>query len=156
MESDIDNSKASGILNDLHANDRCVGVLTKPDRLSNGERGDIWKKVLQGHAFVKGHGYYVVRQPSQAEITRGMSHAEARIQEQDYFESESWNNRFFGFEERLGTRRLQVALADKLAALILGRFVELTPYSDYLTNNFLACPVSPRKSKLLSMQSKRT
>jgi hypothetical protein len=25
MESDIDNSKASGILNDLEANDRCIG-----------------------------------------------------------------------------------------------------------------------------------
>jgi hypothetical protein len=139
MESDIDNSKASAILNDLHANDRCVGVLTKPDRLSKGERGDVWTKVLQGRAFVKGHGYFVVKQPSQAEITRGMTHAQARIQEQDYFASECWIERFPGFEERLGTRKLQAALADKLAALILSRFVDFTPCSIFSLMKF---PVS--------------
>jgi hypothetical protein len=96
-------------------------VLTKPDRLSNGERGHVWTKVLEGHSFVKGHGYFVVKQPNQAELNNGMTHAEARIHEHDYFESIHWTRRFPAFSDRLGTRKLQAALADKLAALILRR-----------------------------------
>jgi hypothetical protein len=98
-----------------------VGVLTKPDRLSSGERGLVWKKVLSGRAFVKGHGYFVVKQPDQAELDNGTTHAQARKQEQDYFKSIEWTGRFPGFEDRLGTRKLQAALANKLHALILRR-----------------------------------
>jgi hypothetical protein len=98
-----------------------AGVLTKPDRLSSGERGHVWKKVLEGRAFVKGHGYFVVKQPDQAELDSGVSHAQARVQEQEYFDSLNWTTRFPGFVDRLGTRKLQSALADKLAALILHR-----------------------------------
>jgi hypothetical protein len=98
-----------------------TGVLTKPDRLSSGEHAEVWKRVLEGKEFCKGHGYFVVKQPSQAELYNGMTHAEARAHEQEYFESDHWIKRFPGFEDRLGTRKLQEALADKLAALILSR-----------------------------------
>lgn len=122
MESDINNSKASGILNDTHANDRCVGVLTKPDRLPSDEPGAIWNKVLAGQAFQKGHGYFVVKQPIQRDLDRGITHEQARLAEDQFFQSNpDWTRRFRNFEDRLGTRKLQVALSQKLATLIVDR-----------------------------------
>jgi hypothetical protein len=77
--------------------------------------------VLEGTAFKKGHGYYVVKQPSKLDLDRGISHTEARVSEEQFFASNSWTARFPGFEDQLGTRKLQLALASKLAALIINR-----------------------------------
>lgn len=119
FESDIDNSKASGLLSEENANDRTIGVLTKPDRLQSDDRVDGWLEVLRGEAFAKGHGYFVVKQPSQQDLKSGVTHTEARAQEAEFFKSEGWTSRFAGFEERLGTERLQEVLSEKLASLIL-------------------------------------
>lgn len=119
FESDIDNSKASGLLNELNANNRTIGVLTKPDRLQSDDRVEGWLEVLRGEAFAKGHGYYVVKQPSQQDLNSGITHAEARQKESEFFESEGWKNRFAGFQDRLGTGRLRDVLSGKLAALSL-------------------------------------
>jgi hypothetical protein len=119
FESDIDNSKASAILSEENANDRTIGVLTKPDRLQSDDRVDNWIEVLRGEAFAKGHGYFVVKQPSQQDLKKGMSHADARTQEEAFFQSEFWTSRFQGFKDRLGTSNLQQVLSQKLAFLIL-------------------------------------
>jgi hypothetical protein len=119
FENDIDNSKASAILTEEMANDRTIGVLTKPDRLQNDDHVNNWLEVLRGKTFSKGHGYYVVKQPSQQDLSKGISHAEARAQEDAFFKSEFWTNRFHGFEDRLGTSRLQQVLSNELAKLIL-------------------------------------
>ncbi|KAE9990102.1 hypothetical protein EG327_001875 [Venturia inaequalis] len=119
FESDIDNSKASGLLSEENANDRTIGVLTKPDRLQSDDRVEVWLEVLRGEAFAKGHGYFVVKQPSQQELKKGITHAEAREQEALFFNSEVWTSRFAGFEDRLGTSKLQEVLSEKLASLIL-------------------------------------
>lgn len=83
MESDIDNSMASALVDDAGANDRTIGVLTKPDRLQSNDRVDIWKSVLQGQKFRKGHGYFVVKQPSQGELESGITHEKARMVEEE-------------------------------------------------------------------------
>ncbi|TID20701.1 dynamin family protein [Venturia nashicola] len=119
FESDIDNSKASGLLSEENANDRTIGVLTKPDRFQSDDRVEGWLEVLRGEAFAKGHGYFVVKQPSQQELKKGVTHTEARAQEADFFASEVWTSRFSGFEDRLGTSKLQEVLSEKLASLIL-------------------------------------
>jgi hypothetical protein len=119
FESDIDNSKASAILSEENANNRTIGVLTKPDRLQSDDRVDNWVEVLRGEAFAKGHGYYVVKQPSQNDLKKGMAHAEARAQEEAFFASEFWTSRFEGFEALQGTSKLQKVLSQKLASLIL-------------------------------------
>lgn len=119
FESDIDNSKASGLLSEEYANDRTIGVLTKPDRLQNDDRVEGWIEVLRGEAFVKGHGYYVVKQPSQQDLKSGITHAQARTQETLFFASEGWTSRFSGFEDRLGTAKLQEVLSEKLESLII-------------------------------------
>ncbi|KIW04352.1 hypothetical protein, variant 1 [Verruconis gallopava] len=121
MEIDIDNSMASALVDKVGANHRTIGVLTKPDRLQSDDRVDVWKSVLQGQNFRKGHGYFVVKQPSQADLNDGISHGEARVSEQNFFNSVFWTARFgdIDVKDRLGTRNLQRNLSDKLAHLIL-------------------------------------
>ena len=121
MESDIDNSKTSALINDIPgATDRTIGVLTKPDRLQSDDRIDAWTSVLHGRNFCMGHGYFVVKQPSQADLNKGVNHLQARELEDKFFKSQSWLGRFRDVDiGRLGTRNLQRNLSNKLAHLIL-------------------------------------
>jgi hypothetical protein len=57
MESDVMNSAASGLVNEVGVNDRCVGVLTKPDRRDDSVAQ--WREVLSGQKL----GYFVTRSP---------------------------------------------------------------------------------------------
>jgi hypothetical protein len=95
-----------------------VGVLTKPDRLPPGSRDDKLRAVLDGNRFPLGHGYYVVKNPGQDVIDRGLTHQEARVQERQYFEwSEPWNTTFRmpEYQGRFGTEKLQSSLSVTLA-----------------------------------------
>ena len=135
MESDIDNSKASALVNECGATDRTIGVLTKPDRLQSDDRVDAWTSVLDGKEFCMGHGYFVVKQPSQTEINQGITNAQARNLEEEFFKSPRWSRRFGDVDvERLGTRNLQRNLSDKLAHLIL----EVMPHLEMQVTRKLA------------------
>jgi hypothetical protein len=125
MDSEIENATASVIVNKAGAWARCIGVLTKPDRLHDNDRIGHWNKVLRGDTFELGHGYFVTRQPSQTELQEGITHAEAREIERQFFESPLWTSRFPGFEERLGTLKLQQFLSDLLAQLIVKSLPEI-------------------------------
>ncbi|KAF2434192.1 hypothetical protein EJ08DRAFT_582410 [Tothia fuscella] len=136
MESDAENSKASGLLNEIEgANARCIGVLTKPDCLQSADNGDAWRRVLEGVDFPQGHGYFAVKQPDRAALIGGITHDQARILEEQFFASASWTNRFPGFQDRLGTRNLQQALATKLAALIIGCLPRIIQQVQVAVNN---------------------
>lgn len=119
MDTEIENATAASIVSKAGAVNRCVGVLTKPDRLPGNDRLAHWNGVLRGDVFRLGHGYFVTRQPSQAELEAGVTHAQARELEQKFFESPLWTSQFHGFEERLGTRKLQQFLSNLLARLIV-------------------------------------
>ncbi|OJD36578.1 dynamin family protein [Diplodia corticola] len=120
MENDIQNSSSAGLLRKYGAIDRCLGILTKPDRLPRGDPVDRWEGILQGNAFQLGHGYHVVRNPSQAELDRGIDHAAARNQETEWFSKmKPWCDRFMPFNDRFGTERLQDKLSQMLAIQIL-------------------------------------
>ncbi len=118
MDSEIQNSTASGIVTKEGVMDRCIGVITKPDCLTDGP-GPDWNRVLRGDTFQLGHGYFVTRQPSQTELKAGVTHAQARELEQQFFESHSWTSKFRGFEDRQGTLKLQQYLSNQLAQLIV-------------------------------------
>lgn len=94
--------------------------------MQSDDRVEGWLEVLRGEAFAKGHGYFVVKQPSQQELKKGVTHAEAREQEALFFESEVWTSRFSGFEDRLGTSKLQIVLSEKLASLNLESLPKIT------------------------------
>ena len=119
MDAEIENLTASSILKKSGAVDRCIGVITKPDRLPGNDRVPHWNKVLRGDIFKQGHGYFVTKQPSQVELDAGITHADARDAEKAFFASSDWVQKFSGFDDRLGTEKLQHFLSDLLAKLIL-------------------------------------
>lgn len=124
LEGDVANSSAARLVRKFRAVNRCVGVLTKPDRFPKGDDVNMIAQMLQGKKYQLGHGYFVTKQPGQAEMV-SISHADARIQERDFFARESpWNDELFNFcQDRFGTGCLQSSLSQKLAAMIVGRYV---------------------------------
>ncbi|CAN9098449.1 unnamed protein product [Alternaria alternata] len=119
LENDIANSTAGGIARKLNATDRCIGVLTKPDRLPAGSRYEKLKAVFDQQRFALGHGYFVVKNLDQDEIHQGLTHQQARIREQEFFaEGEPWATDFVDYGHRFGTLNLQRFLSGKLAEQI--------------------------------------
>ncbi len=106
------------------------GVLTKPDRLPPGSSIKECRRILRGEIFHLGHGYFVTKQPSQLLLDRGITHAEARMDESRFFETtEPWKSEFAEFKDRFGTSRLQTALSHKLTAQILSRYIHMRRWS---------------------------
>ncbi|CAN9127666.1 unnamed protein product [Alternaria alternata] len=119
LENDIANSTAGGIARKLNATDRCIGVLTKPDRLPAGSRYEKLKAVFDQKRFALGHGYFVVKNLDQDEINQDLTHQQARIREQEFFaEGEPWATDFVDYGRRFGTLNLQRFLSGKLAEQI--------------------------------------
>ncbi|KAL1801201.1 hypothetical protein ACET3X_001543 [Alternaria dauci] len=119
LENDIANSTAGGIARKLNATDRCIGVLTKPDRLPPGSRYEKLKAVFDQQRFALGHGYFVVKNLGQDEIDQGLTHQQARILEQNFFsQGEPWATEFVNYGHRFGTLNLQRFLSGKLAEQI--------------------------------------
>lgn len=118
-------SKTGGVINKLRANDRCVGVLTKPDTLSDRRSGHgDFEKVLQGEAHQLGHGYFVTKQPGpDSQLAAGPDyHRLAREEEQDFFDGdELWSGSWSEFRSRCGTTRIQEYLSQQLAVQISER-----------------------------------
>ncbi|KAF2679716.1 interferon-induced GTP-binding protein Mx [Lentithecium fluviatile CBS 122367] len=115
LENDIANSTAGGFARELKATDRCIGVLTKPDRLPPGSREDRLQAVLDGKSFRLGHGYYVVKNPGQDDIDLGLSHSAARLCEQEFFTTNTpWATTLRNYHVKFGTLNLQSFLSEKL------------------------------------------
>ncbi|EUC29865.1 hypothetical protein COCCADRAFT_29151 [Bipolaris zeicola 26-R-13] len=122
LETDIANSSAGGIARDLKAVDRCIGVLTKPDRLPAGSRHDKLKEVFDQKRFALGYGYFAVKNPGQDEINQGISHGEARTREEHFFrEDTTWSSTFKAYTNSFGTTNLQAFLSKTLAEQMLKR-----------------------------------
>ncbi|KAI9696494.1 MAG: hypothetical protein M1820_008122 [Bogoriella megaspora] len=126
MESDIMTSTAARIVREEEAMNRCIGILTKPDRLQAGDSITVWRDILNGSTFALEHGYFVTKQPTPAELAGGISHATAREKEETFFKSKDpWKNELQMFKNRFGTKNLQSALAQKLARLITDSLPEI-------------------------------
>ncbi|USP79604.1 hypothetical protein yc1106_06878 [Curvularia clavata] len=120
LETDIANSTAGGIARKLKATDRCIGVLTKPDRLPPGSRHDKLMEVFEQKRFALGHGYFVVKNLGQDEINQGLTHQEARAREREFFDKDQiWSTTFKIYAHRFGTVNLQRFLSQKLAEHIM-------------------------------------
>lgn len=80
----------------------------------------LWRDVLNDAKFAVKHRYFVTKQPDQDMLDRGITHAEARALEQEFFATqEPWATEFACFRDRFGTRNLVETLAKKLADLYL-------------------------------------
>ncbi|EAT79567.2 hypothetical protein SNOG_13240 [Parastagonospora nodorum SN15] len=118
MENDIANSTAGGIARALKATDRCVGVLTKPDRLLETACHEILHNVYEKKHLPLGHGYFVVRNLGQEQLDRHLTHEAARAQEKQFFDTAKPFAAFRQHDSRFGTWNLQSFLSDKLAEQI--------------------------------------
>ncbi|KAG6819432.1 hypothetical protein H0H93_011920 [Arthromyces matolae] len=74
--------------------ERTIGVLTKPDSVSDGATGQLqsWKDVLEGRSFRLEHGYYCVRLPTDAERARKTSRSDFQKSAARFFQTTyPWN-----------------------------------------------------------------
>lgn len=118
MSTDPQNSAAVRYVKEHNATDRCIGVLTKPDKLNDGDIRDVWEPLLSGKkdGFQMAHGYYVAKQPSH---DQEISHAQARIGEEAFFDTQApWTTDLREFRDKCGTKNLRDVLAKLLASLI--------------------------------------
>ncbi|KAI9794608.1 MAG: hypothetical protein M1816_004495 [Peltula sp. TS41687] len=128
MNNDPNVSSAAQLVEEMgeDTKKRCIGVLTKPDLIGHKKTFPLWKKVLDNSTFSLGHKYFVTKQPDQDSLEDNITHADAREQEKDFFETkEPWATEFAEFSERFGTERLQTALSEKLTFQILNSLDEI-------------------------------
>lgn len=118
--TDIDTSTAYKFVYQSKATGRATGILTKPDLLIAQSPRNVFK-ILNGSIFQLKDGWFVTRQLSQQELDDGnVSHAEARLMEQQFFETKQpWCTALADFKHRFGVRNLQEALSHKLMEHIL-------------------------------------
>jgi hypothetical protein len=80
------------------------------------------RDILEGKVFPLNHGYFVVKNPAQDAIEKGLTHSAARNDEDMFFASnEPWSKMLKDHQGRFGTKNLQAHLSVKLTAKILDR-----------------------------------
>ncbi|KAJ5899513.1 hypothetical protein N7495_004257 [Penicillium taxi] len=115
MTDDATNSSAARIIRSIKAaKDRTLGVLTKPDRLPLDLDHTQWVEMLNGSKFQLGHGYFVVKNNPDTNV----DHAEARKDEETFFDSPFWSQELGEFQDRFGVQNLQSALSSILLTQI--------------------------------------
>ncbi|KAL2069544.1 hypothetical protein VTL71DRAFT_14223 [Oculimacula yallundae] len=125
MQNDPGISKTKGFVGNLKANNRCIGVLTMPDRIQNETVAhQDYTKILENTAFVlQPHGYFVTKQPGPNSRAEGSKYHEiARQEEKEFFETSSlWGpgGEWHKFNHRCGTATIQEYLSKVFARQIL-------------------------------------
>ena len=118
MTDDPANSTASKLVQDLKAQARTIGVLTKPDRVQSGESLAQWIDILNGKKFRLGYGYYVIKNNPDPAV----SHTVARHEEGEFFsQTEPWSTSLSAHSDRFGTINLQSILSKRLTQQIQTR-----------------------------------
>ncbi|KAL8781027.1 MAG: hypothetical protein Q9213_006204 [Squamulea squamosa] len=122
MTDDAANSTASTLVQELNAQHRTLGVLTKPDRVQSGESMAQWIDILDGKKFKLGHGYYVVKNNPNPEV----SNAIARQEEDEFFDQEPWVRTLGLHRDRFGTLKLSTKLSKLLNSQIKTSLPKIT------------------------------
>lgn len=99
-----------------------TAVLTKPDYISKGAYAS-WLRLLGNEEERFKHGWYCVKQANQQQLNDGISWADARHNEVEFFKNTSpWNTLNAAMISRLGTQSLVDALGNILLGLIRSAF----------------------------------
>jgi hypothetical protein len=118
-------SKTGAVIRELKANHRCMGVLTKPDTLSDRRGGHVdFEKVLRCEEHRVGHGYFVTKQPGpKSDLVHGPDYHHLASQEEvDFFKNDPlWAGAWERFRHRCGTECIQRYLSQQLAVYIASR-----------------------------------
>lgn len=126
MQNDPGLSRTKAIIGQNKAEDRCIGVLTMPDRLQQSDSAHRdYDNILKKRAFCLPLGYFVTKQPGANEkLDPTNYHAEARQKEEAFFgtdplwrEGGVWGN----FRSQFGTAAIQKYLSKQFASLIWNR-----------------------------------
>ncbi|KAH0828920.1 P-loop containing nucleoside triphosphate hydrolase protein [Lanmaoa asiatica] len=100
---------------------RTVGVLTKPDRIPPGDE-PAWLRILRNETEPLVNNWYCVKQPSSQDVSRGITWAEARRQENEWFSSKQpWCSLDAPYQKFLRTSYLTERLSLILSELIAKR-----------------------------------
>ena len=103
-----------------------AGVLTKPDLVTTAQKKEGWLDVIEGRAFRLKHGYYCTRQPDEDDRAKGMTLADARGAEADFFlKTLPWTTS--PHQTRFGTQNMVTSLSRQLSKVIAERYVLLLP-----------------------------
>ncbi|OCH87803.1 hypothetical protein OBBRIDRAFT_827487 [Obba rivulosa] len=120
MSDDIENQKAAQLARQEDPSGlRTIGVLTKPDTLPPGstKMRELWLDVIEGRRHPLTHGYFCTRQPDDEERVAGITAAEARQSETDFFKNNSpWSTAVY--KDRFGTGNLVKSLSKHLTRII--------------------------------------
>lgn len=94
-----------------------LGVLTKPDLVTTIQQKTRWLDVIEGRAHPLAHGYYCTRQLDEDQRSNGITTAEARAAEADFFlQTLPWARS--AHQMRFGTPHLVANLSILLAEVI--------------------------------------
>lgn len=100
---------------------RTIGVLTKPDRIPTGEEAR-WTRFVKNEYEPLDNGWFSVKQPGSNALQAGITWADARRQEGEYFASAPvWSELDPEYQRYLGTANLTGRLSRILSALIAKR-----------------------------------
>ncbi|KAF8515814.1 P-loop containing nucleoside triphosphate hydrolase protein [Hysterangium stoloniferum] len=104
---------------------RTIGVLTKPDRIPEGEHAR-WFKLIRNEVSVLQNGWYCVKQPSSAELGKGLTFVDARRHGEEFFKTTTpWSTLDFMYQKRLGTQAVIQKLNEFLMDVISKRVPEI-------------------------------
>ncbi|KAG1734532.1 P-loop containing nucleoside triphosphate hydrolase protein [Suillus lakei] len=104
---------------------RTVGVLTKPDRIPAGEE-NAWLKFIRNEQEPLVNHWYCVKQPGSQTLKNGISWAEARKQENDFFAlTQPWSTVEPQYQKFMRTSNLTERLSTILSELIAKRLPEI-------------------------------
>ena len=115
---DLETQTVRNLAKELDADGyRTVGILTKADRIPEGEE-QKWMTTVNNEAdkFKLTHGWFAVRNPNQEELNKGVKGIKARDEEQKFFQKEAWKRVKSGC---LGSSNLRCFLCELLQQLIL-------------------------------------
>jgi Dynamin family/Dynamin central region len=115
MTTDVENSKAFALIQEHNAEERTLGVLTKPDRVqSQGELTRWQEMLLDNSSFRLGHGFHAVMMHPDTKLSR-----EAALgQEAGFFDRGDWQPTKLAAPGKLGIQSLTLGLESLLATKI--------------------------------------
>ncbi|KAG8846837.1 hypothetical protein FRB91_000412 [Serendipita sp. 411] len=125
-ETDIENQGARQLARRVDPNgERIIPVLTKPDRIEPAVHA-TWVRLLENQQEYFKHGWFCVKQSNQQQLDDGISWAEARRNEIEFFEHTApWSGLDDNIRRHLGTRTLTHSLGSILFQLICNRLPSL-------------------------------
>jgi GTP-binding protein EngB required for normal cell division len=121
-------SRTKNVITAKKAKDRCIGVLTMPDRLQQHETvHKDYDNIFHKRTYVLPHGYFVTKQPGPefGHHDDPDYHIIARQEEEEFFDSGSFWSKGREWEEfrsRCGTGTILKYLSEEFAKLILSRY----------------------------------